>query len=162
MQRPRPLSPKNLFALTILLFSLIAGLSLIDTHELAELDQDITTAQEEHPYSSAANPPAIEADWQHILYGDESGGGHLYGVGRPCKSEFPADWTPARIRQTVTLMAANDNAQWRQEENGYLVSEQRTDDLNIRIVLDPEKAEVVTSYPLNVQRNPCPRPANDG
>ena len=25
----------------------------------------------------------------HILYGDASGGGHLYGVGRPCKSEFP-------------------------------------------------------------------------
>lgn len=97
---------------------------------------------------------------QHILYGDASGGGHKFGVGKPCKSEFPSDWSDEKILSTVKRIAANDNLPWRQEDNGYYVSEYSTEDgTRVRVVLDSERAHVITGYPTNGQRNPCP--AND-
>lgn len=144
MQRkPRLLEPKNAFAVLLLIASLFGGYSLIDT-----------TPPELQQTSYAAS---IKADWDHILYGDETGGGHLHGTGIPCKSEFPEDWSVDKIQDVIPRMAANDNANWRQEDNGYFVSEQRSEDLKIRIVLNENRSEIVTSYPLNVQRNPCNR-----
>lgn len=95
----------------------------------------------------------------HILYGDETGGGHLHGTGTPCKSEFPADWNEEKIIQTTKSIAANDNLNWRQEQNGYFVTEDMTDGVNVRVVLDPQRSYIITAYPTNVPRNPCP--AND-
>lgn len=97
----------------------------------------------------------------HILYGDGSGGGHKYGVGKPCKSEFPQEWDDADIIETVERIAANDNLDWRQEGNGYFVSEAMDDDLKIRVVMNGEQNRVITAYPINVPRNPCPKAAND-
>lgn len=95
----------------------------------------------------------------HILHGNSSGGGHLHGAGKPCKSEFPADWNAQKIIDTTRRIAANDNLDWRQEDNGYYVTEQMVDGVNVRVVLGKQKARVVTSYPVNLPRNPCP--AND-
>ena len=99
----------------------------------------------------------------HILYGDKSGGGHFFGVGKPCKSEFPKDWDKSDILQTVKILATNDNLNWKQQKNGYYVAEDTIDGLRIRVVLDEEKDDVITAYPVNVSRNPCPtqKPAND-
>jgi hypothetical protein len=100
--------------------------------------------------------PRLSADTeQHILYGDESGGGHIHGAGRPCKTEFPADWDAVKIITTVKQLAANDNAEWRKEDNGYYVAEQPYEGLDVRVVLDREGDDVVTSYPTNLPRNPC-------
>lgn len=41
----------------------------------------------------------------HILEGDETGGGHRHGVGRPGKTEFPADWDDAKIMDHVLSVA---------------------------------------------------------
>ncbi|AWE43190.1 EndoU domain-containing protein [Actinobaculum sp. 313] len=54
-------------------------------------------------------PPLRVREWNHILYGDKRGGGHLTGYGwthdRP---EFPADWTPQVIRDaTETVLREN-------------------------------------------------------
>jgi len=96
----------------------------------------------------------------HILYGNETGGGHLYGIGIPCKSEFPQDWTAEKIITTTKQIAANDNLSWERQRNGYYVAEQTIDGLDVRVVLDREKDGVITAYPTNVPRNPCPnRPA---
>jgi len=95
----------------------------------------------------------------HILYGDQSGGGHLHGAGKPCKSEFPASWSAEKIISTVERAAANDNIPWALQDNGYYVADVMADNIRLRIVLNNDKSEVVTAYPLNVQRNPCP--AND-
>ncbi|MBL4804342.1 MAG: EndoU domain-containing protein [Alphaproteobacteria bacterium] len=99
----------------------------------------------------------------HILDGDFTGGGHLYGTGRACKSEFPQSWDSEQILETTRRIAANDNADWRQEENGYFVTEEMVEGVNVRVVLGPEKRSVITSYPINQPRNPCPSksPAND-
>lgn len=95
----------------------------------------------------------------HILHGDRTGGGHLHGTGKPCKSEFPANWDAEKIISTVERAAANDNIPWREQQNGYYAGDIMAGDLRVRIVLSADKKEVITAYPTNVQRNPCP--AND-
>lgn len=97
---------------------------------------------------------------EHILYGNATGGGHLFGVGKPCKSEFPKHWDEETIIKEVDLIAANDNLNWQQQRNGYYVTEQKVGTVKVRVVKDPQNKNVITAYPTNVPRNPCP--ANDG
>ncbi len=98
----------------------------------------------------------------HILHGDKTGGGHKFGTGKACKSEFPKEWNNEEIIETIQTMAANDNVDWKKQKNGYYVSEQTKDGVKVRVVLDRERDDVVTAYPVNVKRNACPpQPAND-
>jgi filamentous hemagglutinin len=101
----------------------------------------------------------------HILYGDNRGGGHKHGVGQPCKSEFPASWNEDKIIGTIQSIAANDNLKWRRQDNGYWVTERNIDGIRIRVVQNKARNDVITAYPVNVERNPCPTragaPAND-
>ncbi len=96
----------------------------------------------------------------HILYGDARGGGHMAGAGKPCKSEFPKDWDGAKIINEAARIAANDNLNWRRQKNGYEAAEDFVDGVKVRVVVNARKQEVVTAYPVNVRRNPCPA-AND-
>jgi hypothetical protein len=95
----------------------------------------------------------------HILYGDRTGGGHMFGQNKPCKSEFPKGWDEARILNTIGQIAANDNINWRREGNGYYTGQQNVDGVKVRVVLNRERDDVITAYPVNGRRNPCP--AND-
>lgn len=107
------------------------------------------------------NAPQIPDDRAtHILYGDRSGGGHLYGMGKPCKSEFPQGWSAQTVLDNVQTAAANDNAGWQVQDNGYYVAETPVDGIIIRVVLSRDRDTVITAYPVNVRRNPCPA-AND-
>ncbi len=92
---------------------------------------------------------------QHILYGDATGGGHIYGANKPCKSEFPQDWDADEIIDTVTHIAANDNLPWQQESNGYYTAETTHENVKVRVVLGAEKKNIITAYPLNTSRNAC-------
>lgn len=99
---------------------------------------------------------------EHILYGDATGGGHRHGAGKPCKSEFPRDWSDTKIIETAKNIAANDNLNWRQEYNGYQVTEAWHDNVKVRVVINPRREEIITAYPTNLSRNPCPaRAVND-
>lgn len=112
----------------------------------------------------AAYQPALTAQAeQHLLYGDQRGGGHLHGVGKACKSEFPADWQADEVIAHVKRVAANDNLNWEQQNNGYHVAEDDVEGIKVRVVLNHDRTKIVTAYPTNVQRNPCPakKPAND-
>lgn len=97
----------------------------------------------------------------HILYGDANGGGHKYGAGKPCKSEFPPQWDDEKIIGTIKRIAANDNLDWEQQQNSYFVAEDDIESLTVRVVLAEDKSTIITGYPVNVPRNPCPAPAND-
>ncbi|PZO82954.1 MAG: RhsD protein [Micavibrio aeruginosavorus] len=100
----------------------------------------------------------------HILQGDTRGGGHQFAAGKPCKSEFPASWNANEIIEEVEKIAANDSINWRRQKNGYYVAEQTVEDgTRVRVVLNARRDDVVTAYPVNVARNPCPMrvPAND-
>lgn len=113
------------------------------------------------PSASIAGDPILTGQRQvHILQGDETGGGHMFGAGKPCKSEFPSTWNADKILQTVKNVAANDNLPWKQESNGYFVAETRVDGVRVRVVLNDDRTKIITGYPLNMPRNPCP-PAND-
>ena len=107
---------------------------------------------------------------KHILYGTRGGGGHKYGVGKACKSEFPQDWNDGKILSTVEKIAANDNLNWKKQSNGYYVADEMVQGVKVRVVLNGNKSSVVTAYPLNGKRNAClygkgevniPAPAND-
>lgn len=98
---------------------------------------------------------------EHILYGDATGGGHMHGVGAPCKSEFPEHWDKNTIIKEVELIASNDNLSWRQQRNGYYVTEQKVGTVKVRVVKARNGRDVITAYPTNVPRNPCPKHAND-
>lgn len=105
-------------------------------------------------------PEISEQAETHILHGDKSGGGHLYGTGKPCKTEFPEDWNSDDILGTVRKVAANDNLPWKQQKNGYHVATQKIEDIRVRVVLDKDKDSVITAYPLNGKTNACKtRPA---
>lgn len=119
--------------------------------------QEDQTPQAKEEFNRASHISEQRA--QHILYGDATGGGHLYGVGKPCKSEFPKHWNEQTILKEVELIAANDNLNWEQQRNGYYVTEQRVGTVNVRVVKARNAEDVITAYPTNVQRNPCP--AND-
>ncbi len=92
----------------------------------------------------------------HILYGDHNGGGHKHGVGKPCKSEFPESWDDQKIINIVKKIAANDNLNWEQQNNGYYVSEQNEGNIRVRVVMGDQRENIITAYPVNVKRNPCP------
>lgn len=111
--------------------------------------------------SDATTPQLSKKRLTHILYGDQSGGGHLHGQNAPCKSEFPENWDAKKIETIVTKTAANDNLNWQQGKNGNWVAEDMVDGLRIKIVLDDERDDIITAYPTNVKRNPCNKPAND-
>lgn len=106
-------------------------------------------------------PVLSEQAEQHLLYGDKRGGGHLHGVGKACKSEFPQDWDKNEVITHVKKIAANDNLGWQQQDNGYYVAEDMVEGTRVRVILNQTRTKIVTAYPTNVERNPCPKPAND-
>lgn len=100
--------------------------------------------------------PEISKEAQaHILHGDKRGGGHLYGTGKPCKTEFPKDWDEAEIIGNVRKVAANDNLKWKKQRNGYYTATDKVGDIRMKVVLDKEKDDVVTAYPVNGKPNTC-------
>lgn len=123
----------------------------------AEPEASTTTPQTTQDFNKAsAISPQRRA---HILYGDATGGGHMFGAGKPCKSEFPKHWDEDTIIKEVELIAANDNLNWEEQRNGYYVTEQKVGTVNVRVVKGRENKKVITAYPTNVPRTPCP--AND-
>jgi len=125
--------------------------------EETSITSEETTPQAKDDFNRAS---AITPERRtHILYGDATGGGHLHGTGAPCKSEFPKTWSEDTIIKEVEVIAANDNLNWEQQRNGYYVTEQNVGTLRVRVVKGPQNKRVITAYPTNVPRNPCP--AND-
>lgn len=112
-------------------------------------------------FTSSPDPVLTPARKNHILYGDKTGGGHIHGLGRACKSEFPADWDAQEIETIILKTAANDNLKWQEQGNGLYVADATENEIVIRIVIDKVDNQIITAYPVNTPRNPCPNPAND-
>jgi hypothetical protein len=151
MPRLRDPFLKRLFIMAIV----IIAFAEFAIHKMAEMTP--------HMYLGAKVVPQISAARAtHILYGDSHGGGHLHGQGKPCKSEFPADWDAVKIMTVVSKDAANDNLDWRHERNGNDLAEVTEDGVKIRIVVNGAHDQVITAYPLNTPRNPCPAANENG
>lgn len=156
MKQPRQNKALKYFISSVLLLLLIAYYN-------GEFDQFAPEAtQTEVAYDGSYDFTLSKRAKKHILYGDHSGGGHKFGVGKACKSEFPETWNDEKIISVVERIASNDNANWEKQDNGYFVTETNENGVNIRVVLGRDKDEVVTAYPTNLRRNPCPpKPSND-
>ncbi len=145
---------KGLLLIVLLLVFTGAGQSFLREH--------VSNLFSNHPDSVQLT----QGRMNHILHGDDRGGGHLYGTGKPCKSEFPKDWNEEKIISTVKSIAANDNLDWEKESNGYYTAEEKVNGIKVRVVLSDDKTRIITAYPLNVPKNPCGAkdtgtPAND-
>jgi len=101
---------------------------------------------------------------QHILYGDNTGGGHLW-PGRPGKTAFPKDWTADKIIHEVGDIATSPNTQWYvQTGNGgkYTANNEPArwaayevrDGVRIRVIFEPATGKVISAFPDN---NPIPK-----
>ena len=96
----------------------------------------------------------------HILDGDEtgSGGGHRHGVGRPGKTEFPANWDDAKIISTALNVARGpDRPPVRQDWNDTWLCTGTRDGVDVSVVVQ-RSGEILTSWPEEggpgVVRNP--------
>ena len=101
-------------------------------------------------------PQISEQAKAHILYGDKRGGGHKFGAGKICKTEFPKSWDEDAIIANIQKVAANDNLKWKKQKNGYYVAAEKIDGVRVRVVLDKERDDIVTAYPIHTKRSNCP------
>lgn len=96
----------------------------------------------------------------HILYGDSTGGGHLW-PGQPGKSVFPPGWDKEKVLDSVADVATSPNSVWTQQTGpaGALYTnagnpsrwkvEGVVDGVNIRVIYEPATGRVVTGFPFN-------------
>ena len=84
---------------------------------------------------------------EHILDGDQTGGGHRHGTGHPGKTEFPAGWTDARIAEAIVAVArAPDELPVRQNWNQRWRVRGMYDGVEIVAIVEPGGA-VWTAWP---------------
>ncbi|WP_456845374.1 RHS repeat-associated core domain-containing protein [Cellulomonas sp. P5_C6] len=101
---------------------------------------------------------ATPARTSHILDGEVRpngtfGGGHRSGTGFPGKSEFPAEWSDARVMHNMSDVATDPSLVWRAgaKPGDFWVNGNRGGiDMEVLIRND----EIWTGYPTNVMRNP--------
>lgn len=127
------------------------GKIVTDTQGKAEIvhgktDSRITASDDVNLASSERTP--------HILYGDATGGGHLWPGGGG-KSPFPASWSSSKIMNVVSDIASNPCIPERVQANGRIVKNKIVDGIDVKVVLEPKKSggSIVTAFPTNVARN---------
>lgn len=158
------LRKKGLLWLAVGLIGITATLAGVGIEKIIPASNDTITEEPQVNRNSNDSYSGVILTAQarrHILYGDRRGGGHFHTADKPCKSEFPAFWSEDRIIKAIKRIAANDNLPWRRESNGYQVVEQTSGTIIVRVVKSGNR--VITGYPTNTERNPCPGapPAND-
>jgi hypothetical protein len=95
---------------------------------------------------------------KHILDGDEDGGGHRHGVGKPEKTEFPASWSDEKTMGHVLDAAQRpDSPPVHQNWNDRWLCSGTRDRVKVWVVVLPS-GEVWTAWPEEggpgVVRNP--------
>lgn len=94
----------------------------------------------------------------HILYGDEldeNSGGHLSGIGRPGKSEFPPGWDEDKIANEVTDIARHPDTATERYAGSWRVAGVR-DGVRIRVYVRAN-GTISTGFPVDgpgVRHNP--------
>jgi EndoU nuclease-like protein len=92
----------------------------------------------------------------HILDGDEYGGGHAPGTGKPGKNEFPDGWARDKIIATALSVARDpDTVPERQPDDRWRIDVVR-EGIRIRVIVDTD-GSLVTAIPMGgrgVVQNP--------
>ena len=106
-------------------------------------------------------PDAIRASPErasHILDGDEYGGGHRHGTGKPGKTEFPASWDDKKVVAAALDIARKpDQPPVHQDRNNRWLCSGTCDGVEVSVIVLPG-GEVWTAWPQEgspgVIRNP--------
>ena len=114
----------------------------------------------------ASNRPALDTlrvspeRRVHILDGDADGdgGGHRHGVGKPGKTEFPANWDDEKVIATVLDVARKpDKPPTRQDWNDTWLCAATRDNVEVTAVIE-RSGDILTGWPEEgspgVVRNP--------
>lgn len=85
----------------------------------------------------------------HILYGDKTGGGHLW-PGAPGKSAFPSTWSADYTMHNISDIATDPNLKWNkgrtvQGVQRFEVTGER-DSIPIKVITDG--TDIITAYPI--------------
>jgi Bacterial EndoU nuclease len=95
---------------------------------------------------------------KHILDGDELGGGHRHGTGKPNKTEFPQDWSDDKIMHEISDVATDPNASRTPGEHNRTVVEGSRDGVDIRVIIgapsEKEAGQIISGFPTNLPKNP--------
>lgn len=94
---------------------------------------------------------ASTARRNHILYGDATGGGHLW-PGLPGKTPFPKDWSADRVMHEISDVATDPSSIFRTGRGGSTIVTGTRDGVDVRVIL--RDGNIITGYPTNLMRNP--------
>ncbi|MGL5829078.1 MAG: EndoU domain-containing protein, partial [Angustibacter sp.] len=94
---------------------------------------------------------ASSARRNHILYGDATGGGHLW-PGLPGKTPFPRGWSADRVMHEISDVATDPNSTFKTGRGGSTIVTGTRDGVAIRVIL--RNGDIVTGHPTNMPRNP--------
>jgi len=87
----------------------------------------------------------------HILFGDKTGGGHMW-PGKPGKSIFPNHWKGGEIMHYISDIATDPSVHFVESstKSGLIryVGVGQREGVNIKVVLDASKNEIISGYPL--------------
>lgn len=86
----------------------------------------------------------------HILYGDATGGEHLW-PGLPGKTPFPRDWSADRVMHEISDVTTDPSSIFRTGRGGSTVVTGTRDGVDIRVIL--RDGDIITGYPTNLMRN---------
>jgi RHS repeat-associated protein len=97
---------------------------------------------------------ASDARTIHVLYGDATGGGHLW-PGLPRKTPFPKSWSAGQIMHAISDIST-DPAAWENavQQGSQTVLYGTRDGVKIKVVVDVGADEIITGTPVNLPRNP--------
>ncbi|MHB8984074.1 MAG: hypothetical protein ACYC4E_01815, partial [Carboxydocellales bacterium] len=87
---------------------------------------------------------------QHILYGDKTGGGHLW-PGNPGKSTFLQSWDADTTMHYVSDIATDPTLKWESDRvvkgiQRYNVIGERQG-INVQVVVEPDGEGIITAFP---------------
>ena len=99
---------------------------------------------------------------KHILYGDQTGGGHKFALSRVFngKSKFPIFWSENKIINHISDIATDPNLTWVQQtgQSGSFFTKSGKparfyvdgirDNVKIRVIIEPYGQGIISAYPI--------------
>lgn len=93
------------------------------------------------------------------MYGDNTGGGHLY-PGKPGKNSFPNSWSAEKIMHETSDIATDPFVTWKQTKGSGGGDFTRSgtpsrweavairDEVEIKVIIEPAGEGIITSFPV--------------
>jgi hypothetical protein len=115
------------------------------------------------PLVDPATNVASETRTTHILYGDSTGGGHLWPGGAG-KTALPESWDANKVMNTISDIATDPNLSWKAQTGSgglytksgkparFVVTDSSgnlpvVDGVPVKVVIEPAGEGIITGFP---------------